>query len=111
MCGLLTANLDSPMHSSWTNQKRHNGKTQRACQACRVTRKGLGHSRYDIVTNARSADDVKRDLSRVARAKKKSDRTRLSKSLGVVLPRYPNPVDLVTFDKVDQCGMDILHQV
>lgn len=109
--GLLTVNLDSPMHSSWTNQKYHNAKTERACQACRVTKKDLGNPRYNIVTNARSADGLKRDLDRVAKAEKQSERTRLSKSLGVVLPQFPNPVDLVTFDKVEQCGMEVLHQV
>ncbi|CAM9958343.1 unnamed protein product, partial [Ectocarpus sp. 4 AP-2014] len=107
--GLLTANLDSPMHSAWTNQKHHNARTERACQVCKVPRKDLGNPRYNIVANARSTDGLKRDLRRVASAKSRSERSRLSKCLGVVLPRFPNPLDLVTFDKVEQCGMDTLH--
>ncbi|CAM9285430.1 unnamed protein product [Ectocarpus sp. 13 AM-2016] len=108
--GLLTANLDSPMHSLWTNQKHHNAKTERACQACVVPRRDLGNPKYDIVKNARTADGLREDLDRVAATEKKQDRDKLSRALGVVVPRYPNPLDEVAFDRVEGCGMDILHQ-
>ncbi|CAN0353500.1 unnamed protein product [Scytosiphon promiscuus] len=52
--GLLSASLDSPMHSAWTNRKCHNKKTFRCCQACRVTRRNLGNHKYDVVKNAYS---------------------------------------------------------
>lgn len=107
----MTANLDSPMHSAWTNQKYHNAKTKRACQACRVTRKDLGNPAFDIVKNAQSADGLRRDLDRVACTESSKDKLELSQKLGVVVPVYPNPLDEVTFDRVDGCGMDILHQV
>ncbi|CAN0288915.1 unnamed protein product [Ectocarpus sp. 6 AP-2014] len=104
--GLLTANLDSPMHSVWTNQKHHNAKTERACQACTVPRKDLGNPRYDIVKNARSADGLREDLALVASIEKKQEQLKMSRALGVVVPRYPNPLDEVTFDRVEGCGMD-----
>ncbi|CAN0122140.1 unnamed protein product, partial [Ectocarpus sp. 12 AP-2014] len=69
--GLLTANLDSPTHSLWTNKKHHNTKTERACQACVVPRRHLGNPQYDIVKNARTADGLREDLDRVAATKKK----------------------------------------
>ncbi|CAB1109608.1 unnamed protein product [Ectocarpus sp. CCAP 1310/34] len=75
------------MHSLWANQKHHNAKTERACQACVVPRRDLGNPKYDI-----------------------KDREKLSRALGVVVPRYPNPLDEVAFDRVEGCGMDILHQ-
>lgn len=109
--GLLTANLDSPMHSLWTNQKHHNANTEKACQACKVPRKDLGNPSYDIVKNARSADGLREDLALVAGIEKKQERQKMSRALGVVVPRYPNPLDEVTFDRVEGCGMDILHQV
>ncbi|CAB1115091.1 unnamed protein product [Ectocarpus sp. CCAP 1310/34] len=102
--GLLTANLDSPMHSLWANQKHHNAKT--TCQACVVPRRDLGNPKYDIVKNARTADGLKEDLDRVAATEKKQDRVKLSRALGVVVPRYPNPLHEVAIDRVDGCGMD-----
>ncbi|CAM9353790.1 unnamed protein product [Hapterophycus canaliculatus] len=108
--GLLSASLDCPMHSAWTNQKHHNGKTTRCCQACTVTRRNLGNHKYDVVKNASSADSLKRDLARVSATENNADRTALSQSLGVVQPKYTNPLDEVHFDRVEGCGMDILHQ-
>ncbi|CAM9467122.1 unnamed protein product [Ectocarpus sp. 4 AP-2014] len=107
---LLTANLDSPMHSLWTNQEHHNPKTERACQACTVPMKDLGNPRYDIVKNARSTDGLREDPALVASIEKRQERLKMSRALGVVVPRCPNPLDEVTFDRVVGCGMDALHQ-
>lgn len=76
-----------------------------------MTRRNLGNHKYDVVKNAYSSDALKRDLARVAAGKTKKARTKLSRSRGVVLPKYTNPLDEVHFDRVEGCGMDILHQV
>lgn len=108
--GLLTANLDSPMHSAWTNTKHSNARTERPCQACKVSKSDLGNPDYDIRRNARTADGIRRDLEYVAAGVGQAERTERSRKRGVVAGRYPNPLDLVVFDPVQQTGMEILHQ-
>ncbi|CBJ33751.1 hypothetical protein Esi_0588_0013 [Ectocarpus siliculosus] len=58
----------------------------------------------------RAFDGLREDLALVASIKKKQEHLKMSRALGVVVPRYPNPLDEVTFDRVEGCGMDVLHQ-
>lgn len=109
--GLLTANLDSPMHSSWLNTKYSNASTERPCQACKVKKSDLGDPNYNVKRNARTADGILRDLAYVSAGNSKPERTARSKRKGVVVGAFPNPLAMVVYDPVQQTGMDIIHQV
>lgn len=108
--GLLTANLDSPMHSAWSSTKHSNAKTERPCQACKVRKSDLGEPSYNIKQNARSADGIRRDVEYVKAGANASECASRSRRKGVVSAAHSNPLDLVVFDPVQQIGMDILHQ-
>lgn len=110
--GLLTASLDSPMHSAWTNTKLCNGKTQLSCQACMVPRESLGDPLYDFSKNRRTADGLQEDLAAVASAATSAEATALSMTKGVVVGAHTNPIAAeLNFDLIEGIGMDALHQV
>lgn len=108
--GLLTANLDSPMHSAWSNTKCSNWKTNKPCPSCEVTRRQLGDHKFDVVKNKRTADGVARDIAYVEEGGTNAECTKRSRDRGVVVPELANPVRELTFDLVRQFGIDILHQ-
>lgn len=108
---LLTANLDSPIHSAWTYTKHSNARTERPCQACNIKRDDLGNPNYDTQKNARTTDGIRRDLEYVKATATSAEATDRSRKKGVVVGSYPNPLSMVVYDSVRQTGMDILHQV
>lgn len=109
--GLLTVNLDSPMHSRWTNTKHCNAKTKRPCQVCNVPLDDLGDPNVDLARHRRTADGLQQDLIDVANLPEGPERVDLGKDRGVVPGNFPNPLDLVAFDRVEHIGIDMLHQV
>lgn len=108
--GLLTANLDSPMHSCWTNTKHCNAKTNRPCQVCKVHLRDLGNPNVKLSKHRRTVDGLARDLKEVANTSGVG-RTALSRERGVVPGKFPNPLDVISFDRVENIGIDTLHQV
>ncbi|CAN0079878.1 unnamed protein product [Laminaria digitata] len=108
--GLLTAHLDSPMHSAWSNTKCSNWQTKKPCPSCKVTLNQLGNANFDVVKNKRTADGLASDIAFVEAGATLPERTSRSRDRGVVLPESENPVRKVTFDMVRQFGIDILHQ-
>ena len=108
--GLLTANLDSPLQSAWTNTKQQNARTELGCQACRVKRADLGNPNFDVKKAARSADGLRKDLAFVSAGATPLERTKRSKRKGVVLGRYFSPLGWLVYDPISQTGFDILHQ-
>lgn len=108
--GLLSAHLDSPMHSAWSNTKRSNWQTKKPCPSCKVTVGELGNENFDIVKNRRTADGLASVIAFVKSGETRAERVRRSRDRGVVTPDLKNPVHKVMFDIVPQIGIYILHQ-
>lgn len=107
--GLHAAILDSPEQANWTNTKESNGKTNLACQRCKVPRGELGNHKYDFRTHLRTAEGVDADIEKVKEGDTAAERSRRARRFGVVPPRLPNPLKKLTFDRQLQVPFDILH--
>lgn len=108
--GLLTANLDSPMHSKWSSTKNSNAKTYKVCSTCTCTRKDVANDKFPVKNKGRTEDQLKADVAYVAAGPTKKERARRSRSRGVNVPVVPSPLDGVVFDRIRGIGVDVLHQ-
>lgn len=56
--GLLSAHLDSPMHSAWSNTTNSNWQAKKPWPPFKVAVGELGNEKFDIVKNKRTADGL-----------------------------------------------------
>ncbi|CAN0448588.1 unnamed protein product, partial [Pylaiella littoralis] len=108
--GLLTAMLDTPYHSAWSNTKGSNSKTKKPCSTCEVTQEELSDHQYNIGANLRTQDGIDDSLLYVKAGDTAADQARRSRERGVVVPDVDNPLKKLVFDRVRGIGVDILHQ-
>lgn len=108
--GLLTANLDSPMHSKWSGTKCSNAKTHKFCSMCTCTRKDIANDKFPVQKKGRTDDQLKADLAYVLAGDTADERKRRSRSRGVTVPALPSPLGGLVFSRIRGIGVDILHQ-
>lgn len=108
--GLLTANLDSPMHSKWSGTKCSGGKTHKPCSTCNCTRRDLANEDYPVKQRRRTDDQLEDDLAYVLGGSTRSEKKRRSQKRGVTIPAVPNPLRELVFSRVRGIGVDIMHQ-
>ena len=77
--GLLTANLDSPMRSAWSNTKCPKWNTYKPCPCCDFTQPQLGDPTLDVLKNKRTADGVVSDLAYAAEGLTDAERAKRSR--------------------------------
>lgn len=108
--GLLTAMLDTPYHTLWSNTKSSNSKTNKPCSTCEITQEELGNHRYDFEDNMRTQDGIDEALAYVKAGPTAAEQARRSTEKGVVVPDAENPLKKLIFDRVRMLGVDIFHQ-
>lgn len=108
--GLLTAMVDSPVHAAMTNTKGSNAKTKHPCAACNISHDDLKDSQCNFNRMRRTAEGIDADIAYAEAGRTAHERGQRSMHRGVTPPDLPNPLKRVTFDRVRQIGVDILHQ-
>ncbi|CAN0395837.1 unnamed protein product, partial [Scytosiphon promiscuus] len=102
--------VDSPFHKAMTNTKGSASTTRFPCSTCEVTQEELSDSRFDFSSRLRTPEGIDDSLKYVQAGSTATEKANRSRDRGVVVPDTPNPLANITFDKVRQIGVDILHQ-
>ena len=108
--GLLTAMVDSPVHSAMTNTKGSNASTKHPCAACNISHEELKDWQCDFQRKRRTAEGIDADIAYAEAGSTAHERGQRAMHRGVTPPNLPNPLKRLTFDRVRQIGVDVLHQ-
>ena len=108
--GLLTAMVDSPVHSAMTNTKGSNAFTKHPCAACNISHEELKDWQCDFQRMRRTGEGIDADIAYAEAGSTARERGHRAMHRGVTPPDLANPLKRLTFDRVRQIGVDVLHQ-
>ncbi|CAM9163489.1 unnamed protein product [Ectocarpus sp. 12 AP-2014] len=107
--GLHHVVLDCPEQAGWSNVKHPSADI--GCPRCKISKHELANPNYDFRASKRTAEEgLDASIEYASKGGTEPERNLREKRQGVVIPKEPNPLKALTFDRLLQSPFDILHQ-
>ncbi|CAN0577304.1 unnamed protein product, partial [Ectocarpus sp. 12 AP-2014] len=106
--GLHHVVLDSPEQADWSNVK--DPSADIGCPQCKISKHELANPNHDFRASKRTAEGVDASIEYESKGGTEAERNLREKRHGVVIPKEPNPLKALTFDRLLQSPFDNLHQ-